>query len=1408
ISTSQTICSGSKPDTLRGATPGGGNNTYTYTWLKSSSSSGTFSAASGADSLQNYLSPVLTTTEWFKRLVVSGGCNDTSTAIQISVNPVIGNNILSGNQTICSGSNPSAITGSAPVGGNSSYTFSWLKSIVNSITGFDTVSGSSNIQNYFPPVLTDTTWYRRLVISGGCRDTSTAIQIIINSLIDSNTISGSQNICSGNTPAQFTGSNPSGSVGTYSYSWLVSTTGSSAGFSLAPGANTNKNYNPSSVSINSWFRRLVTSGSCKDTSSAVAVSITPAVTGNTIGSNQSIITGTTPATFVGSVPGGGNGTFSYLWLISTTNGNTGFSVASGTNNTQNYSPSAISVTTWYKRLVITGSCIDSSNDVGVSVNSTIANNVITSPPQSLCSGSTPATLIGATPTGGTGTFAYLWLKSTTSATTGFSPAPGTNNTQNYSPGPLTQTTWYSRTVVSGSSTDTSIAIAIAISISTPITGNTISGAQTICANKIPSAFNGSQPSGGNSSSYIYRWIKSITSSTGGFTNAGGNDSTQGYQSYSLATNTWFRRIVRSGSCASDTTSAILITVNPIIGSNTISGNQTVCRGSYVSQLTGALPSGGNGTYTYRWVNSTINASSGFDTATGTINQGNYSPLSVTSSTWFKRLVFSGSCIDSSSAVQVTVNPVIISNTANGNQTLCSGTLPSMINGSNPLGGNGTYNYLWLSSALSDSTGFDSASGINASSNYSPPSLTTTTWFKRIVSSGGCVDTSPVILITINPVLFASAAINSSSNTVCGGDTILFTATSINGGTSPFYQWKLNNSDVGTNSATYLLTAANSGDSIYLILTSNATPCLQNTNANSNGIKLNNSIVTPAVTVSTIGTSVCSGSPKVFNATGFNAGLNPVYQWKKNNVNVGSNSSTFVTSALSNNDTVSVMMTSSIKASCVTSSTATSGYVVVKVNTIPVINAQPVSVSVISGNNALFNISASGGLSYQWQQSNNGGISFTNLSNSSLYNGVNSDSLKIQNSSGLNKTKYRVFITDSCGGIYSDTVMLKINLRPIAVNDTVSTQSNIAVTFNPRANDFDVDSNLLNNPVIIVPPQHGIAVVNSNGNVLYSPSLNYTGPDTLLYRVCDNGTPSACDSAYVFIRVNYINNPPVARDTTYYILNNAVFSGTVKSLVTDPDNDLDITSFIATALPVKGTLSFNTNGSFSYTPLNNFIGSVSFIYKVCDLGTPTLCDTGIVYFIISNGYKIHAVNDSLSLEENTEITFDVRTNDVDSGSTIGNPSLLTQTQNGNLALNANGTITYKPAPDFIGTDSFFYKICDAGINSLCDSAQVLISVTRSLDDAVVVPQGFSPNGDGMNDLLVIKNIHKLPANKLTVINRWGQVVYEKQPYDNTWDGKANQGVLATEGTLPAGTYFYILETGTSEPAFTGYFYINK
>ena len=95
-----------------------------------------------------------------------------------------------------------------------------------------------------------------------------------------------------------------------------------------------------------------------------------------------------------------------------------------------------------------------------------------------------------------------------------------------------------------------------------------------------------------------------------------------------------------------------------------------------------------------------------------------------------------------------------------------------------------------------------------------------------------------------------------------------------------------------------------------------------------------------------------------------------------------------------------------------------------------------------------------------------------------------------------------------------------------------------------------------------------------------------------------------------------------------------------------------------------------------------------------------------------------------------------------------------------------------------------------------TAQLSITLTEPND--LEMPTGFSPNGDGANDIFFIRGLDAYPANTFVVLNRWGNVVYDRLNYRNDWRGENTQGQ-----ELPNGTYFVILKVDEGSRTLQGY-----
>jgi len=121
--------------------------------------------------------------------------------------------------------------------------------------------------------------------------------------------------------------------------------------------------------------------------------------------------------------------------------------------------------------------------------------------------------------------------------------------------------------------------------------------------------------------------------------------------------------------------------------------------------------------------------------------------------------------------------------------------------------------------------------------------------------------------------------------------------------------------------------------------------------------------------------------------------------------------------------------------------------------------------------------------------------------------------------------------------------------------------------------------------------------------------------------------------------------------------------------------------------------------------------------------------------------------------------------------------------------------------------WFYRLVVRTKNFTCFKELYSLPIELVYDD-FFIPNSFSPNGDGVNDLFEITGIGAYSKNKLTVYNRWEQKVYESENYINNWEGTSN--LLGGNGSssLPEGTYFYVFEEFIKGETYKGFIYIKR
>lgn len=287
IGTSQVvaICTGDNPPAFTNTTSasGGDGSNYTYQWQQSTAGAGgPFVAASGTNNNLTYDPPVLTQNTWYRRRVSSGYCGDAfSNVFMIRVDVAVTGGSIGNAQTICTGGNPAALTNTgAPTGGSGSYSFLWQQA--TAVGGpYTPASGTNDQITYDPPVLTQTTFYRRFVSSGVCAANtalSNVIEVTVDQVVVPGVVNNPQTICSGADPAILGETTPpsGGNGSTYTFQWQESATGGGAGFAAAPGINNNATYDPPVLTATRFYRRRVTSGVCAATfSNEIQITVNP-----------------------------------------------------------------------------------------------------------------------------------------------------------------------------------------------------------------------------------------------------------------------------------------------------------------------------------------------------------------------------------------------------------------------------------------------------------------------------------------------------------------------------------------------------------------------------------------------------------------------------------------------------------------------------------------------------------------------------------------------------------------------------------------------------------------------------------------------------------------------------------------------------------------------------------------------------------------------------------------------------------------------------------------------------------------------------------------------------------------------------------------------------------------------------
>ena len=271
----------------------------------------------------------------------------------------------------------------------------------------------------------------------------------------------------------------------------------------------------------------------------------------------------------------------------------------------------------------------------------------------------------------------------------------------------------------------------------------------------------------------------------------------------------------------------------------------------------------------------------------------------------------------------------------------------------PLHGGATPSFQWKKNGINIATGND----------FSTSSLTNGDIISCVMTTSlACVNfataSSNNLQVTVNTIVIPTATIFANATNICAGTNVTFTASS--NIANPTYQWKVNNNNSGSNSNIFTSSTLNNNDIVSCTLLTPTTGCYSLNTISSNQISIIvKPLLTPTISITSSDADniLCNGQNVQFSAWASNTGTNPIYQWRLNGINTGTNTTSFILQTPVNNDEVTCVLTSS--EGCLVSNNIQSNRSILEV-----VHVNPI----IQKNGFILNaISANTGAIWQWNQ---------------------------------------------------------------------------------------------------------------------------------------------------------------------------------------------------------------------------------------------------------------------------------------------------------------------------------------------------------------------------------------------------------------------------------------------------------
>ena len=368
--------------------------------------------------------------------------------------------------------------------------------------------------------------------------------------------------------------------------------------------------------------------------------------------------------------------------------------------------------------------------------------------------------------------------------------------------------------------------------------------------------------------------------------------------------------------------------------------------------------------------------------------------------------------------------------------------------------------------------------------------------------------------------------------------------------------------------------------------------------------------------------------------------------------------------------------------------------------------------------------------------------------------TNNDSITYTPPTNFNGADTIVYqICDPSAACDTDTIFIDV----VPVNDAPS-QGNEALTVTEddpattstdlTTNNTDVDGTATSVTTVVSSSGGGTTSITGGGTTIdYAPAASFTGIDTVIYTVCDAGTPmpAECVNDTLFVTVNpLVNNPPdalpdnvsVSEDTTNVVID-------VQDNDTDADGDV-LTTTIVSGPTSGGTAIITNNDSITYTPPTNFNGADTIVYQICD--PSAACDTDTIFIdVVPVNDAPSQGNEALTVTEDDPATTstDLTTNNTDiDGTATSVTTVVSSSGGGTISITGSGTtIDYAPAASFTGIDTVIYTVCDAGtpMPAECVNDTLFVTVNPLVNNPPdALPDNVSVSEDTTNVVIDVQD----------------------------------------------------------------------